>query len=145
VLERTEPGPVDLVAQSMGGVVAMLVALARPERVRRVVLTATSAGIDLAPFTPEDWRPGYLDEYPDAASWILAERPDLAARLPTVTAPTLLIWSDADPISPRGAGRRLAALLPRAKFVVIPGVGHMFARDHPDAVAPHDLRHLAPD
>jgi pimeloyl-ACP methyl ester carboxylesterase len=145
VLERTEPGAVDLVAQSMGGVVAMLVALARPERVRRVVLTATSAGIDLAPFTPEDWRPGYLDEYPDAASWILAERPDLAARLPTVTAPTLLIWSDADPISPRGAGRRLAALLPRAKFVVIPGVGHMFARDHPDAVAPHDLRHLAPD
>jgi pimeloyl-ACP methyl ester carboxylesterase len=145
VLERTEPGPVGLVAQSMGGVVAMLVALARPERVRRVVLTATSAGIDLAPFTPEDWRPGYSDEYPDAASWILIERPDLAARLPAVTAPTLLVWSDADPISPLGAGRRLAALLPWAELVVIPGVGHMFARDYPDAVAPHVLRHLMPD
>jgi 2-hydroxy-6-oxonona-2,4-dienedioate hydrolase len=41
----------------MGGVVAMMVALARPERVRRIVLTATSAGIDVTPFSSEDWRP----------------------------------------------------------------------------------------
>jgi pimeloyl-ACP methyl ester carboxylesterase len=121
----------------------MLVALARPERVRRIVLTATSAGIDITPFGPEDWRPEYTQEYPGAASWILTERPNLAARLPTVTAPTLLIWSDADPISPPGVGRRLAELLPRAELVLIPGVDHMFARDRADAVAPHIERHLS--
>jgi 2-hydroxy-6-oxonona-2,4-dienedioate hydrolase len=143
VLARAGEGPVDLVAQSMGGVVAMLVALARPELVRRIVLTATSAGIDITPFGPEDWRPEYAREYPGAAPWILAERPDLSARLPTMTAPTLLVWSDADAISPLGVGRRLARILPRAELVVVPGVGHMFARDHTDLVAPHIERHLA--
>ena len=143
VLDRSGAGPVDLVAQSMGGVVAMMVTLARPERVRRIVLSATSAGIDIAPFSPEDWRPEYTQEFPSAAPWILSERPDLATRLPLVTAPTLLLWSDADPISPVGVGHRLAELLPRAELVVLPAAGHMFARDRADLVAPHVLRHLA--
>ena len=143
VLARAGAGPVDLVAQSMGGVVAMLVALARPALVRRIVLTATSAGIDITPFDPEDWRPDYAQEYPGAAPWILDERPDLSARLPTMAAPTLLLWSDADPISPLGVGRRLAEILPRADLIVVTGVDHMFARDHPDRVAPHVQRHLA--
>jgi pimeloyl-ACP methyl ester carboxylesterase len=142
VLDGAGAGPVDLVAQSMGGVVAMMVALARPERVRRIVLTATSAGIDITPFAPEDWRPEYAQEFPAAAPWILSERPDLSARLPTVTAPTLLVWSAADPISPLGVGRRLAELLPRAELVVLPVAGHMFARDQADLVAPHVHRHL---
>jgi pimeloyl-ACP methyl ester carboxylesterase len=126
----------------MGGVVAMLVALTRPECVRRIVLTATSAGIDITPFLPEDWRPEYAVEYPQAAAWIREERPDLSAGLPGVTAPTLLLWSDADPISPVAVGRRLAELLPRAELVVLQVAGHMFARDHAEAVAPHVLRHL---
>ena len=143
VLDRAGDGPVELVAQSMGGVVAMMVSLARPELVRRLVLTATSAGIDITPFSPGDWRPEYATEFPGAAPWILTERPNLSARLPTVTAPTLLVWSDADPISPLGVGQRLAQLLPRAELVVIPGVDHMFARDHADVVAPHIERHLS--
>jgi pimeloyl-ACP methyl ester carboxylesterase len=143
VLARAGAGPVDLVAQSMGGVVAMLAALARPGLVRRMVLTATSAGIDITPFEPEDWRPDYAREYPGAAPWIVDERPDLSARLPTMTAPTLLVWSDADPISPLGVGRRLAEILPHAELIVVPGVDHMFARDHPDRVTPHVRRHLA--
>ncbi len=142
VLGQAGTGPVDLVAQSMGGVVAMTVALAHPERVRRIVLTATSAGIDITPFEPEDWRPEYAQEFPGAAPWILSERPDLSARLVTVTAPTLLVWSDADPISPLGVGQRLAGLLPRAELVVLPVAGHMFARDQADQVAAHVLRHL---
>jgi pimeloyl-ACP methyl ester carboxylesterase len=143
VVDRTGVGPVELVAQSMGGVVAMMVVLARPERVRRIVLSATSAGIDIAPFSPEDWRPEYVQEFPGAAPWIRTERPDLTARLPSVAAPTLLLWSEADPISPVGVGRHLAALLPRAELVVLPVRDHMFARDRADLVAPHVLRHLA--
>ena len=145
VLGRAADGPVDLVAQSMGGVVAMTVALLHPERVRRIVLTATSAGIDITPFEPEDWRPEYAQEFPDAAPWILSERPDLSARLRTMQAPTLLVWSDADPISPLGVGERLAELLPRAQLLVVPAAGHMFARDHADVVAPPVRRHLEAD
>jgi pimeloyl-ACP methyl ester carboxylesterase len=142
VLDRAGAGPVDLVAQSMGGVVAMMAVLARPRLARRIVLTATSAGIPIEAFSPADWRPEYAAEYPGAASWIREERPDLSAALPSVTAPTLLLWSDADPISPVGVGERLARLLPRAELVVLPFSGHMFARDRADLVAPHVLRHL---
>ena len=48
--------PVDLVAQSMGGALAIAAALARPEAVRSLVLTATSGGVDLSGFDVEDWR-----------------------------------------------------------------------------------------
>lgn len=49
--------PADLVAQSMGGVVALRVALERPDLVRRLVLVATSGGIDVTGLGAADWRP----------------------------------------------------------------------------------------
>lgn len=58
----------------MGGVVAMLVALARPKLMRRVVWTPTAAGI-ISSFSPEDWCSEYAEEFPGAAPWILTERP----------------------------------------------------------------------
>jgi 2-succinyl-6-hydroxy-2,4-cyclohexadiene-1-carboxylate synthase len=44
-LERLEPGPFTLAGYSMGGRIALHVALARPERVRRLVLIGASPGI----------------------------------------------------------------------------------------------------
>jgi pimeloyl-ACP methyl ester carboxylesterase len=37
----------DVIAQSMGGVVAIDLALTRPQKVRRLVLVATSGGVDV--------------------------------------------------------------------------------------------------
>src|SRR5215831_2480806 len=51
--------PVDLVAQSMGGVIAARLALERPDRVRRLVLSVTSGGVDMAGLGAADWRPNY--------------------------------------------------------------------------------------
>src|SRR5205807_4010675 len=51
--------PVDLVAQSMGGVIAVRIALAHPQLVRRLVLTVTSGGVDMAAFGASDWRADY--------------------------------------------------------------------------------------
>src|SRR5260370_602892 len=62
-------GPVDLVAQSMGGVIAANIALARPDVVRRLVLTVTSGGVDMASFGAGDWRPAYRKLFPRAAEW----------------------------------------------------------------------------
>jgi pimeloyl-ACP methyl ester carboxylesterase len=52
-------GPVDLVAQSMGGVIAARTALNRSTAVRRLVLAVTSAGVYMAQFGASDWRVGY--------------------------------------------------------------------------------------
>ena len=70
------------------------------------------------------------------------QRPDLTARLPEVKVPTLLVWGDADPISPPAVGRHLAKLLPHAELVVIAGGEHGLARDRAADVAPHVVRHL---
>src|SRR5476649_724560 len=59
-------GPVDLVAQSMGGAIAARLALAQPALVRRLVLTVTSAGVNMASLGAADWRPDYRKSFPDA-------------------------------------------------------------------------------
>ena len=51
--------PVDLVAQSMGGVIAARIALERPFQVRRLVLCVTSGGVDMAGLGAADWRQQY--------------------------------------------------------------------------------------
>jgi pimeloyl-ACP methyl ester carboxylesterase len=141
VAHMTEP--VDLVAQSMGGVVAVLAASRYPDRVRRLVLVGTSGGVDMARFDAQDWRPDYRAEYPSALPWITTHTSDLSDELTGLRAPTLLIWGGADTISPPAVGEYLAARLPNARLVVIPDGEHMVARDRAAEVAPLIAAHLS--
>ena len=144
VLARIDERGVDVVAQSMGGMVAMHVALKRPEALRRLVLVATSGGVDLSRFDLEDWRRDYRAEYPNALSFITDEhQADLSELLSTVHAPALLLWAAGDKISPPPVGAYLASRLPNARLVVLNHVDHMFARDHASDVAPLILEHLS--
>lgn len=133
----------DLVAQSMGGVVAIGLALRHPETVRRLVLVATSGGIDTRALGAEDWRPAYGAEFPRAAHWITRQRPDYTAALSRITAPACLIWGDADPISPLAVGHRLHAALGGSSLHVLPGATHSMARDRPSEVAALISGHLS--
>jgi len=133
----------DLVAQSMGGVVALGIAGRRPDKVRRLVLVATSGGIDVAGLGAEEWRDTYRAEYPNAAPWVCQERPDYTDTVSRIHAPTLLLWGDADPISPLAVGQRLAALLPNAALHVVAGGAHALAQERPDDVAALIRDHLA--
>lgn len=135
--------PTALIAQSMGGVIAMRVALAKPQLVTHLVLAATSGGVDVAGLGGEDWRPAFHRANPALPRWFSAAHEDLSPRLPTVAAPTLLLWGDADPISPPAVGRRLAALLPDAALEVVAGGDHDLAETHAEIVAPLIDRHLA--
>lgn len=134
--------PVDLVAQSMGGVIAARVALAQPTFVRRLVLCVTSGGVDMAGLGAADWRPDYRKSFPNAAGWITDTGPSPALPVERIAAPTLLIWGDADPISPVTVGRHLEARLPTARLEVVPGGNHDVAATHPDLVAELIARHL---
>jgi pimeloyl-ACP methyl ester carboxylesterase len=143
VLARIDDRPVDLVAQSMGGIIAMRVALKRPESLRRLVLVATSGGIDLSSFDLDDWRADYRAEYPNALPFITdSQHEDLSEQLSTVRAPTLLLWAIGDRVSPPSVGQHLASKLPLARLVVLGYDDHMFARDHAAEVTPLILEHL---
>ncbi|WP_296945179.1 alpha/beta fold hydrolase [uncultured Massilia sp.] len=136
--------PSALLAQSMGGVVAVLAALQRPELVTHLVLSATSGGMDLAPLGAQDWRPMVRASHPDLPDWFLRSTDDLTARLPALRMPVLLLWGDADPISPVAAGERLQALLPDARLHVLAGAGHDLVETRAAEVARLVDAHLAP-
>ncbi len=133
----------DLVAQSMGGIVALGLALRNSEKIRRLVLVATSGGIDVDGLGAADWRAAYRAEFPRAAGWVTEQAIDYTARLAHVTTPTLLLWGEQDPISPVGVGQRLAGLLPNSVLMVIPGGTHAVAAEQPDAVAERVIAHLS--
>lgn len=132
---ETEREPAILVAQSMGGYIAMKVALAAPGQIRRIVLAVTSAGVPMGELGASDWRASYQASFPNAARWIGEPTEDLSARLAGVAIPCLLIWGDADPISPVAVGERLAELLPDARLHVLAGADHDLAITHAAEVA----------
>lgn len=136
-------GPVDLLAQSMGGTIAIRAALQKPELVRHLVLSVTSGGIDLASLGAADWRPWYRQAFPALPDWFVHDRIDLTERLHELTIPVLLLWGDADPISPVAVGERLAELFPRAELVVIKGGTHDLVAERAPEVIPHIEAHLA--
>lgn len=136
-------GPCALIAQSMGGIVAIRAALARPEHVTHLVLAATSGGLDMTGLGAQDWRAFVRIDHPALPDWFLNEHTDLAPQLPALPMPALLLWGDADPISPVAVGQQLAAHLPHATLHVFAGADHDLAYTHAAEVAALVDRHLA--
>jgi pimeloyl-ACP methyl ester carboxylesterase len=134
--------PVDLVAQSMGGVIAARIAIERPDLVRRLVLCVTSGGVNMAGLGAADWRPAYRKSFLNAAEWITSSLAASDLPVEKIAAPTLLIWGDADPISPVAVGRHLEARIPNARLEVVAGGDHDVAATHPELVAALIARHL---
>jgi pimeloyl-ACP methyl ester carboxylesterase len=134
--------PTALIAQSMGGLIALKAALLKPELVTHLVLSVTSGGLDVASLGAQDWRPAFQASNPSLPGWFADSREDLSARLPGLHIPTLLLWGDADPISPVTVGQRLAALLPRSGLRVFKGGDHDLASTRACEVAPLIDAHL---
>jgi pimeloyl-ACP methyl ester carboxylesterase len=141
VLVRLER-PTALIAQSMGGVLALQAALRCPERITHLVLAVTSGGLPMAGHGATDWRPAFCSAHPHLPTWFSTAHVDLSAQLPAVGIPTLLLWGDADPLSPVAVGQKLAARLPSARLVVLAGGGHDLALEQAAEVAPLIDHHL---
>jgi 2-succinyl-6-hydroxy-2,4-cyclohexadiene-1-carboxylate synthase len=168
-----------LCGYSLGGRVALHVALADPERVSRLVLVASTAGIDDPLLRAErreadeklaaDLERGTIEEFAErwmrqplfagtppaaAARW----REDLLRNDPAALAAALRgigagvmepLWDrlgalDGVPVTLiagerdgryAAIGRRLAAALPGARLLLVPGAGHGLPREAPQAVA----------
>lgn len=135
--------PTAIIAQSMGGVVALLAACKRPELVTHLVLTVTSGGIDVSDLGAQDWRPAFSKANPHLPKWFTELKLDLTHIVPTIKAPSLLLWGDADAISPVSVGKRLAALLPHACLHVFAGGDHDLGNALAKDVAPLIDQHIS--
>lgn len=133
VLEHiSEPSIV--IAQSMGGIFAVQAALQKPQHIKALVLVATSGGIDLSGFDVADWREDYQQAFavPD---WFVQHQSYLDDLLDQVTCPVLLIWGDADPISPVAVGQYLHSKIVNSELYIIENGQHDLAEVYSDQVA----------
>ncbi len=116
--------PMALVGFSDGAIIALLVALARPELVRQLVLM----GPNLSPndFTPEAraWIEARWAETQDPLMQLMLTQPNIPlADLRRIAQPTWLIAGE-DDACPRALFEAMAAQLPRGRLSVLPGHNH---------------------
>ena len=67
-----------------------------------------------------------------------------AAAAAALTCPTLFLLGERDSMTVAKAGRALAARIPHARVVVLPGIGHSIMGEAPDAALDALASHLAP-
>lgn len=135
--------PTAVVAQSMGGAVALRLALDPSAVVTHLVLCATSGGLDMTSLGATDWRPDYRERWPGAPTWAFEPIGDVSEELSSLTVPTLLVWATNDPVSPVAVGRHLAARMPMANLTLVEASDHLFASTHSGDVASLIAEHLA--
>jgi poly(3-hydroxyoctanoate) depolymerase len=136
------PEQFDLVTMSMGGVLALRIALEHPARIRKLVLLATSGGVNVEARGGIDWRDTFRRLQPNAPSWFVEDRTDVTPELGRIGHPTLLIYGDADLIAPPSVGHFLQKSLPNARIEIIPDATHDLEIDHPDLIASFIEAHL---
>ncbi len=135
--------PANVIAQSMGGVVAVKAAVRHQLTVRRLVLVATSGGLDMQALGARDWRQTFESDRPRPPRWFEAPVADLTDTFQDLGMPTLLIWGQNDELSPPAVGERLAELIPNAQLVILDGAGHDLAKTHHEQVAQLIDDHIA--
>jgi pimeloyl-ACP methyl ester carboxylesterase len=166
LIARLGPGPVDVMGYSLGGGVALRTAIQHPQLVRRLVLVSTPCSHD--GFFPEVAQASrqvgtgaagmmmqspiyqnYARVAPRVEDWpvlvgkmgeLISRDYDWSAQVPAITAPTLLVYGDADSFRPAhmiefygllGGGQRDAGwpgsgIPPRSasQLAVLPGTTH---------------------
>lgn len=152
-----------LVGHSMGGAIALRVALSWPERVAGLILVATGARLKVAPALHEVLARRF-DEYGEAlrlsafspstprdvvdrwlavaigapqevcaADFRALDGFDVRPRLAEIKIPTLVIGGADDLLTPPRLQRELQAGLPNARVEIVPHAGHMVMWERPDA------------
>jgi pimeloyl-ACP methyl ester carboxylesterase len=135
--------PTAPIAQSMGGVIAVKAVLRKQDFITRLVLAATSGGIDTAKLGAVDWRGEFRRQNPDLPDRFASFRSDLTSQLNRIEVPVLLLWGDCDPLSPFAVGLCLMSHFSDADLHIIPGGEHDLAHRYAHLIAPLIEGHLA--
>lgn len=181
LLDRLHVERACIIGHDMGGAIAQLLAVRRPERVAKLGLVCSfgygdwpprelrlaramppvtrnvpagwltsllrhqmergylvpergthSVDVYLRPFSDEEGRDALL------AHLLQLDPADVASLtplLPTIAAPTAVIWGEADPFVPASTGRRLASDIPEATAHPLPNVSHFAPEESPEQVS----------
>jgi pimeloyl-ACP methyl ester carboxylesterase len=157
-LDKVVGGPAHLVGWSDGGIVGLLVAIARPDLVHKLVVIGTNfdvAGVtpeaeemfaSMAPDSPEMamFRSLYEMHSPDGPEhWpvafgklteMMSSEPHIPVDdLARITAPTLVMVGD-DDIVRLGHTGDLYRAIPRSELAVVPGTSHAVVMEKPEVV-----------
>ncbi|MCB2227994.1 MAG: alpha/beta hydrolase [Desulfarculaceae bacterium] len=162
-----EAGPIKpvLLGNSLGGAIALGMALSRPELLSGIVSWGSGARLRVLPKIIDglahDFEPTveYLAQmaFADATDPALKEqgrremaltapevlhgdysacdRFDVMARLGEIALPCLVVCGDGDKLTPLKYSQYLAANIAGAKLAVIPGAGHLIHAEQPEAGA----------
>jgi pimeloyl-ACP methyl ester carboxylesterase len=123
-----------VIGQSMGGFVALQLALRHPERVSQLVLTVAAAGVDMARHGALDWRSDSRSAERDKPAWIYEPVADLSGKLDRIRVPVLLLWATRDRLSPIGVAEQLRDSLPDARLVSFDSDDHWFVHHFAEQV-----------
>jgi pimeloyl-ACP methyl ester carboxylesterase len=152
-LEAVVGGPADLVGHSDGAFVAMLVAMQRPELVKRLVLISGGFNKSGEAVPDMEWNVDELAQFlgraysevsPDGEDHfkvvatkvgeMAAVEPNLeASDLAKVTQRTLVVFSDDDLMTLAHAVEMYDAL-PNAELAIVPGTSHFLTQEKPELV-----------
>jgi len=172
-LEAQVGGPCVLAGHSMGGAIALCLALARPELVSGLVLVGTGARLRVSPEILEGLRVSPAETQGLVARAQFTERADPAMILRTVRdlagtpaertladfnacndydlreeigridVPALVLVGSEDRMTPVKSSAFLAERLPRATLVVVDGVGHAIMIEESERVSQEIAAFLA--
>jgi len=160
-----ELSEVILVGHSMGGAIALDIALRQPEEIVGLILVATGARLrvnqlllDLVDsnfssavdhVVANAWGPNAKPEFVRQASQLMrscdpnamamdflaCNEFDIMSQLGDIALPTLVLVGTADRMTPPKFGQYLASHIPHAEFASFDGAGHMLAMEQPQAVS----------
>jgi pimeloyl-ACP methyl ester carboxylesterase len=153
VLEEVVGGPAHLVGWSDGGIIALLVALARPDLARRLVVIGTNYHYGgMLPVEPQPApsfmaaiRDAYLERSPDGPEHVDAifaktfalfgSGPELTtADLARIAQPTLVVAAD-DDLTTLAHTCSLYEALPAGQLAIVPGTSHWLPVEEPELLA----------
>lgn len=147
-----------LIGHSIGGAVALLMTLAHPERIQRLVLEAPAmfrVGAPPRPENPEELigcfraHPERPPSFSPPSSEMrektgplvqrLLSRPlydeDVANKIEQLETPTLVLFGTKDGIVNPENGRTYKKLMPNSTFVLVYDAAHLIQQDRPEAFA----------
>lgn len=163
-LARRGIGRAVVVGHSLGGAIALHLALEAPELVERIALVGAGARMRVLPALLESagrdpgaaWREavalGHAPGHEEMAARYAAESApvapnalhddlvacdgfDIMARLGEIGQPALVVVGEVDRLTPPKYAAFLAEGLPHARLVTLPGAGHFAMHEEPEGVA----------